>query len=176
MGDEDFHEIVELGYLEDPGEEIAVMRIDSDPQRHFVLAIGNAIFDHILNHFFVLVVSLVLLFGPAAVDVSLDALVDEDLCELIFGRFDIELSGGFEGEVKGLVIVIEVEVEFGQQEGDKGFVGEGGVLVEFLAGWGDEYMRLISLAMSIQCRVMWESSFLTPISLRSASSSVRRLR
>ena len=85
MGDEDFHEIVELGYLEDPGEEIAVMRIDSDPQRHFVLAIGNAIFDHILNHFFVLVVSLVLLFGPAAVDVSFDTLVDEDLCELIFG-------------------------------------------------------------------------------------------
>ena len=175
MRDKDFHEIVELSYFEDPCEEIAVVRVDGNTQRHFVLAIGDAVFDHVVDHFFVLVVGFVLFFSSAAFDVSLDALVHQNLCELVFGRFDIELSCSFEGVVQSLVVVVEVEVEFGQQEGDEGFVGEGGVLVEFLAGWGDGYMRLMSLAMSIQCRVMWESSFLTPISLRSASSSVRRL-
>ena len=85
MGDEDFHKIIELGYFEHSGKEIAVMCINGNSQRHFVLAIGNAIFDHILNHFFILVMGLVLFFSSATLNVSFNALIDENLCELIFG-------------------------------------------------------------------------------------------
>ena len=70
----------------------------------------------------------------AAFDVFFNALVDEYFSELILGGFDVELSGGLEGVLQSFVIVVEVEVEFGEQESDYGLVGEGGVGVELLTG------------------------------------------
>ena len=46
----------------------------------------------------------------AALDIFLDALIDQDLGKLIFGVFDIELLGGFQGIFECLVVIVEVEI------------------------------------------------------------------
>lgn len=170
------YKAIELRNFGDLGEEMAVMGVQGNPQGHFVLSSGNAVFDNIVDDCLVLLMFFGFSFTAAAFDIAFNALVDQNLSELVLGVLDIELSSGSEGILECLIIVVEVEIEFGKEEGDEGPVLEGAVLVDVFTGLGHSYMRLMSFAMSIQCKVMWDSSFLTPISFRSFSSSCSRLR
>lgn len=170
------YKAIELRNFGDLGEEMAVMGVQGNPQGHFVLSSGNAVFDNIVDDCLVLLMFFGFSFTAAALDIAFNALVDQNLSELVLGVLDIELSSGSEGILECLIIVVEVEIEFGKEEGDERPVLEGAVLVDVFTGLGHSYMRLMSFAMSIQCKVMWDRSFRTPISFRSFSSSCSRLR
>lgn len=176
MRKQNFYKIIEFCNFGDLGKEMAIIGIQGNPQGHFVLSSSNAVFDNIVNDCLVLLMFFGFSFTAAAFDIAFNALVDQNLSEFVLGVFDVELSSGSEGILECLIIVVEVEIEFGKEEGDKGPVVEGAVLVDVFTGLGDSYMRLMSFAMSIQCKVMWDRSFLTPISFRSFSSSCSRLR
>jgi hypothetical protein len=132
VGNEDFDEIVEVGYFEDPCEEFSVEGVQGDSQGHLVLLAADAGVDNKVDYFLVLFVLLRLGLGSAALNVLLDALIDQDLRKLVLSSPHVELSGCPEGVLEGLIVVVEVEVEFGEEEGNKGLVWEGGVLVEIL--------------------------------------------
>ena len=127
-------------------------------------------------NFFILLMFLYLALTSATLNIPFDALIDQNLSKLVFSILDIELPSCSESVSKCFIVVIEVEVKFSKQKGYYGFIGERVVFVEILTEWEIKYIKLISLAMSIQCKVMWESNFRTPISFRSVSSSWRRLR
>jgi hypothetical protein len=73
------------------------------------------------------------LFGPAALDILLDAFVDQNFSELISGCFYVELVLRAKCVLEGLVIVVEVEVEFGEQVGDERSVGKALIVIECLS-------------------------------------------
>lgn len=56
MGEERFDEVVELGYFEHPAEEGWVLGLEGDSQGCFVLALGDAGLEHVLDYLFVLFV------------------------------------------------------------------------------------------------------------------------
>lgn len=62
---------------------------------------------------------LTLLLRPAALDKLLNALVHQYLGELISRSSDVELSLRPECVLQRLIIIVEVEVELGEQIGDE---------------------------------------------------------
>lgn len=94
----------------------------------------NAVLNHVVHDSLVFVVLGTAFLGPAALNELLNALIDQYLSELVTRGADVELLSGLEGVVEGLIVVVEVEVEFGKEVGDEGTVREGGIVVEGLAG------------------------------------------
>ena len=154
MRDKHFQKLTKFSNAKDLSEQVTVNSVNGNPQWHFVLSLTNAIIDHIIHNSFVLVMLFSLDFAPTALNVPLDALVDQYLSKLILSVLDIELSSGLQGILKSIVVVVEVEVEFGKQESDNGLVRKFLVLVQLVTTSTKEYIMSKSLAMSIQCKVM----------------------
>lgn len=93
----------------------------------------DAVLDHEVDNSLVLIMLGASFLGPAALDELLNTLVDQNLGELVAGSADVELLSRLQGILECLIVVIEVEVELGQQVGHEGTVGEGGVFVQGLA-------------------------------------------
>jgi hypothetical protein len=107
---QDFDEIAELGDFMQSSEKFAILSVQGDSERHLVLFSLDAIVDHIIDNGLVLLMFLSLGLALAAFDVFFNALIDQDLGELILGSLDIELPCGLEGILQGFIIVVEVEV------------------------------------------------------------------
>lgn len=71
-------------------------------------------------------------FCLTALEELLNTFIDQDLSELVFGRFDIELIFREEGILECFIIVVEVEVELGKEVGNEGSIGEGLIFIEGL--------------------------------------------
>jgi hypothetical protein len=108
------------------------MSIKCDSEGQPVLALTETVLDDKVDNGFVLLVLGTAFLRPAAFNELFNALIDEDDRELIATVGDVELRLRAQGVLEGLVVVIEVEIEFGEQEGDEGSIGEGGVFVESL--------------------------------------------
>ena len=86
----------------------------------------------------------------ATLDIAFNAFINQNLSEFVFPSPHVELSESTQSVSQGLIIVIEVEVKFGQENGHDWSIGERLIFIECLSKSKDGYMRLISLAMSIQ--------------------------
>jgi len=54
------------------------------------------------------------LFAAAAFDIPLDALIDQNLSELILRSFHVELSMSPEGIFEGLIVIIKIEIKLSE--------------------------------------------------------------
>ena len=69
----------------------------------------------------------------ATLNVLLNPFVDEDLNKISMGARDVKVFPRFESKAKCLIIVIEVEVDFGEKDGNNFFVLEVRVCQQFLS-------------------------------------------
>ena len=106
MGQQDFQELVELCDVEDISEKLSIEGFNSDSQWHFVLSTADAGLNDIIDNFLILKMLICFLGSFATLDILLNALIDQNLGKLIFGIFDIEFPGGFEGILQSLIIIV----------------------------------------------------------------------
>lgn len=92
----------------------------------------DAALDHEIDDGLVFIMFRTSLLSPAALNKLLNALIDQYLGELVTSSADVELLSRLQGILECLIVIIKVEVELGEQVGDEGTVGEGGVFVEGL--------------------------------------------
>lgn len=135
MGQQILNKVIELRPFENNAEELHVTGVQSDPQGHLVLSRTQTVSNHIIYHCFVLVMFFHLGLPLTAFDVAFNALVDQYFCELVLASPNVELPGGLESVPQSFVVVVEVEVEFGEENGNYGSVGEGLIFVEGFTRW-----------------------------------------
>jgi hypothetical protein len=152
MRQQKLNQFVEINQVVDSFEQFGIPDFQSDSEGKFVVLVLYAVFNTKVDNLCVLLVLFrACLFALNVLDVLFNALVDKDFGEIITGLGNVKICAGFEGVGKRLVIVIEVEVQFGQQNSYQRFVCKLIVFEKFLTKYKCEfYMVLMSLAMSVQ--------------------------
>lgn len=119
------NKIIKLLQLYNPLKQWQILCIQCNSKRQLVVAFPN-VFIHHISHNLVVTTMFITIhqFTPSVFDVLLHTLVDKYLCKLVLSTLDIEVISCLQGIAQCLLILVEIEVEFRQQDGDSLFVGK----------------------------------------------------
>lgn len=99
-----------IDLLHYPSSQVEIEGLEGNAQRHLVLLLLDALFDHSIHDGFVFVVIVVFNIVPLVLDVVLYGFVDEHFSE-VTRLVDIEVVSRLQSIVQCLFVVIQVEIE-----------------------------------------------------------------